>query len=113
MREESNKVIRYDCYVASDMLRQAADALERKKREIDSCELQIERWFHQALKDSAEAKALRTENAKLREIVFDMACKLHHDYCCDNRNALDGCDIKDCHNAGICALVARAKKEVK
>lgn len=29
MREEANKVTRYDCYVASDMLRQAADMIER------------------------------------------------------------------------------------
>lgn len=32
MREESNKVTRYDCYVASDMLRQAADMMERDEK---------------------------------------------------------------------------------
>lgn len=32
MREEANKVTRYDCYVASDMLRQSADAMERAEK---------------------------------------------------------------------------------
>lgn len=59
-------------------------------------------------------KAKDDEIARLREIVLEMSDKLHHDYCCDNRNALDGCDIKGtCHNAGTCALVARARKEIK
>lgn len=32
MREEANKVTRYDFYVASDMLQQAADMMEREAK---------------------------------------------------------------------------------
>lgn len=45
MRKESNKVTRYDCYVASDMLRQAADMMERESKREKSVEYGIQYRF--------------------------------------------------------------------
>lgn len=58
--------------------------------------------------------AYNCKNEKLRALVKEMAEKLHSDYCCEDGSHFDGCDITDiCHNADVCALVARAREAVK
>ena len=63
---------------------------------------------------NADMAASNREIMSLRALVKEMTDKLHSDYCCEDGSYFDGCDITDiCHNAGTCALVARAREVVK
>lgn len=111
LREESNKVTRYDCYVASDMLRQAADMRERldelekpKKaaRGNSSSEKSAER-FAEAL--AAERDHIERAKADAEDLEIDCKfCDFEVEAIIDRLDAAHKRDVKelcDCLKAAV------------